>query len=88
MEIFRGFWLLIILLKVKPCTDNLNDGDQTKLLIQELNSYRPGGGIPRAWNAEVEWQMKWADLFPAYQTSIKKSSDGLESINKTLHSDV
>ena len=32
--------------------------------------------------------MKWADLFAAYQTSIKKSSDGLESINKTLHSDV
>jgi len=32
--------------------------------------------------------MKWADLFPAYQTSIKKSSDGLESINKILHSDV
>lgn len=76
------------MLKVKPCTDNLNDGDQTKLLIQELNSYRPGGGIPRAWNAEVEWKMKWTDLFPAYQTSIKKSSDGLESINKTLHSDV
>ena len=31
--------------------------------------------------------MKWADLFPAYQTSLKKSSDGLESINKILHSD-
>ena len=45
-----------------------------------------GGRITRSWNSDVEWKIKWADLFPAYQTSIKKSSDGLESIKKILHS--
>lgn len=84
LEVF-GF--LSFFLKVKPCTDTLKDCDQSKLLLQELNSYT-WWGIPKAWNSDVEWKMKWADLFPAYQTSIKKSSDGLESINKILHSDV
>lgn len=61
VEIFRVFWFLIIFLIVKPCTDTLNDCDQSKLLIQELNSHRPRGDhqIMEFW-CWVENEMGWS----------------------------